>query len=130
MNFLGIDWGKSKLGLALGSDLVKIATPFKVLKFKTYKEVIAQLEIIVEQENIEALVIGRPINLAGENFRSEDFENFLKQLKELGKEIFYEDERLTTKVAIKKNFERSKKNHMDDDDLAATEILQSYFDKV
>ncbi|KKQ79563.1 MAG: Holliday junction resolvase YqgF [Parcubacteria group bacterium GW2011_GWC2_38_7] len=130
MNCLGLDWGKSKLGVALGDDGIKIATPFRVIKFKTYQEAIQNLEKIISDEQIGHLVIGQPTNLAGEEFESVDFENFLTELKKLNLQINFEDERLTTKVAVKKNIERRNHRNEADDDLAAAEILQSYFDKL
>jgi len=130
MNCLGLDWGKSKLGVALGDDGIKIATPFKIIKFKTYNEAIQNLEKIISEEQIGRLVIGRPRNLAGAEFVSTDFENFLTELKKLNLPISFEDERLSTKVAVKKNIERRNHRNQDDDDLAASEILQSYFDKL
>ncbi|KKR08548.1 MAG: hypothetical protein UT32_C0001G0068 [Parcubacteria group bacterium GW2011_GWC2_39_14] len=130
MNCLGLDWGKSKLGVALGDDGIKISTPFKIIKFKTYSEAIQDLKKLILEEQAGRLVIGRPKNLAGLEFVSNDFENFLTELKKLNLPISFEDERLSTKVAVKKNIERRNHRNQDDDDLAASEILQSYFDKL
>lgn len=130
MYCLGLDWGTSKLGLAFGDDQTKIATPFKIVKFKTYAEVIEALKKIVEEEVIDHLILGRPRNLAGQECTSKDFENFLRAIEKLRIPTTLVDERLSTKLAVKKNRERSRHQTRDDDDLAATEILQSYFDQL
>lgn len=130
MNCLGVDWGKSKLGLAIGDDQLKIATPFKILKIKTYASVVSDLNKIVKEEAIGRLVLGRPRNLAGDQFTSTDFEKFVKELNGIALPVSFVDERLSTKLAVKKNLERPKHQTKDDDDLAAAEILQTYFDQM
>ncbi len=130
MNCLGLDWGKSKLGVAFGDDRIKIATPFRIIKFKTYSEVVESLRKVIEEEVIDLIVLGRPRSLAGEEFISKDFENFLKELSKLKIPTSFVDERLSTKLAVKKNLERPRHQSKDDDDLAAAEILQTYFDQI
>jgi len=129
MNCLGLDWGKRKLGLAFGDDRIKIATPFKILRFKTYSEAMELLRKIVEEEVIDLIVLGKPRNLAGQEFVSQDFERFMEELSKLKIPTSFVDERLSTKLAVKKNLERSKHQSRSDDDLAAAEILQAYFDR-
>ena len=52
---MGIDWGLSKIGLALGDAVTKIATPYKVVKN------VAEVLEVIKQEAVEQVVLGQPI---------------------------------------------------------------------
>jgi len=128
MKYLGLDWGKSKIGLAIGSDETKIASPILIEK-KIDESFFEKLKYIIADEGIEKIILGKPVYFNSDNVVSAEFEKFLESLKQLGIEIVLEDERLTTKLvgSIRKNFEV--KNDGADDDIAAAAILQSYLDK-
>lgn len=128
MKYLGLDWGKSKIGLAIGSDETKIASPILIEK-KIDESFFEKLKYIIADEGIEKIILGKPVYFNNDNVVSAEFEKFLESLKQLGIEIVLEDERLTTKLvgSIRKNFEV--KNDGADDDIAAAAILQSYLDK-
>lgn len=128
MNYLGIDWGKSKIGFAIGSDEAKIASPFFVLRYKSLDEVKNKIKKFVEEEGIEAFVLGKPISLSGEEHLSESFEVFVQLLEGFKIKLKFEDERMSTKLAGAWQKEGSVKK--DDDDLAAVAILQGYFDRM
>jgi len=128
MNYLGLDWGKSKIGVALGSDEIKIASPILVLRFNGLNEAIEKLEQIIKQEGINIIVIGKPVSLSGGNQFSTEFDNFVNKVKELEVKVELEDERLSSKLAQKQQQETEQKG--DDDALAASAILQSHFDKL
>jgi putative Holliday junction resolvase len=42
-----------------------IATPFKTLNRTTAKELINELKIIIEENNIQGIIIGNPLNMDG-----------------------------------------------------------------
>ena len=128
MNYLGLDWGKSKIGLAIGSDETKIASPILILK--NDKNAFSELEKIVETEQAEVIVIGKPQSMAGHSGLDKDFIVFVEQIKKLGLKVELEDERLSTKQAqgLMRDFKKTKR--AEDDDVAATVILQSYLDKL
>ena len=130
MNYLGIDWGKVKIGLALGSDELKIASPILILSYHNVQEVLDKLRELILLEKIDKIVVGRPISLSGGKIISKEIENFIARLQSLGREIILEDERLSTKLAqsFKKQFQCCHK--VGDDDIAAAAILQNYFDKM
>lgn len=131
MNYLGLDWGKSKLGIALGSDVTKISSPIMILSFNTYAEVIEKLQEIIKTEEIETIVIGKPVSLSGEDSLSKDYNKFVELLEEIdGVDVVFEDERMTTKLAENLNREFKGYKKVGDDDLAATAILQTYFDRM
>ncbi len=128
MNYLGLDWGKAKIGLAIGSDEVKIASPILILRSTGGQDLIFKLREIIEQENIEAIVVGKPVSLSGQMGESAEFDNFVAGLESLGVRVEVEDERLSTKMAQK--LQRGAEKKGDDDALAAAIILQSYFDRL
>ena len=127
MNILGIDWGKSKIGLAIGSTEVRVASPFKVLKITDFENLIKQ---IIDKENVELIVLGKPVSLSGETNLSQEFNKFVLELEKLNLKIILEDERLSTRSAqtLSRDFKKTKRAN--DDDIAASVILQSYLDKI
>jgi putative holliday junction resolvase len=131
MNYLGLDWGKSKLGIAFGSDVTKLASPIMILDFKTYTEAIEKLKELVEKEEVEVIVLGKPVSLSGKDSLSKDYNKFVALLEGLeGVKIEFEDERLSTKLAGQLNREFKGYKKVGDDDLAAAAILQTYFDRM
>lgn len=126
--YLGIDWGESKIGLSIGNDTIKIATPLKVVS--SLDEIVQ----IVKDENISEIIIGRPLSmnvLPGEDNPplSKNFIDFFGKLKEAtGLPVAMVDERLTTREADRMIIDGSRKE--DQDALAAMLILQSFFDKM
>ena len=75
MNYLGIDYGEKRIGLALGDSEIKIATPFKVVG--SADEAIK----IVKEEKIDVIIIGKPVKMSGSNELSDEFELFIKLLR-------------------------------------------------
>ncbi|MBU1131669.1 Holliday junction resolvase RuvX [Patescibacteria group bacterium] len=131
MNYLGIDWGKSKVGIAFGSDEMKIATPALTLSYHGQNEIIKKLKELIAKDNIEKLVVGKPMSLKGAEDFMKEFIDFQKALESFeGIEVAYEDERLTTKYAsvLQRDFRGN--NKVSDDEIAAMAILQGYFDKL
>ena len=130
MNYLGLDWGRRKIGMALGSDVTKIASPILILSYKHIEEIMKKIQQIIIQEEIKVVVVGRPVRLSGEEGVTKEFEKFVQRISALGLEVRQEDERLSTKMAqsIKKQFAGGHK--VGDDDIAAAAILQNYFDKL
>jgi len=123
MMYLGIDWGEKRIGLALGDDEIRVATPFKVVG--SFDDVYR----VVKEEKIDEIVIGEPIKMSGsnKNFLS-DYENFVKELKEkLEIKLNFVDERLTSKAADA--LVGDKKTKASRDSIAAMLILQSFLDR-
>jgi putative holliday junction resolvase len=129
MKYLGLDWGKSKIGIAMGSDETKIASPILILNYKSMAEVEKKMIDLIKLEEIETIVIGKPVSLSGHENFSEEFNEFVSLIEKLGVKVEFEDERLSTKYAasLKKQF--TGYNKVGDDDIAAAAILQTYLDK-
>jgi putative Holliday junction resolvase len=124
MKYLSIDYGDKKVGLAIGDDEVKIASPFSVLE--NDNKLMINLTSIIETENIESVVIGLPLGLAGQqSAQYKKVRRFITKLvDEINIPIIEEDEKLTSAYAQKLGSGKI------DDDVAAMIILQSYFDKI
>lgn len=123
MKYLGIDWGEKRIGLALGDDEIKIASPFKVAG--KLDEIIK----IIKDEEIEAVIIGKPKPITAVKYKmSKEYGFFLNELREkAGVQIYIIDERLTSKAADA--LVGDKKTKAPRDAVAAMIILQSWFDK-
>ena len=122
MNYLGIDWGEKRVGLAIGNSETKIATPYGVVND------LISLKKVIEDEEIEKLIVGKPIKMSGEEKLEAEFSNFISELKYITeKQIEFIDERLSSKAADA--LIGDKKTKAPRDAVAAMLILQSYFDK-
>ncbi len=116
---LGIDYGQSKVGLALADIETKIAVPLEVVNIK---DLGLRIKDLIELEVIERVVVGLPLGMNGqETEQTREVKKFIKDLRsKTNIEIITADERLTTAQA-----KRSGK----DDAVAAMYILQLYIDR-
>lgn len=128
MNFLAIDWGKSKIGLATGSDETHLASPFKTIRYKNREDLFAELKELIASEMIDAIVLGIPVSLEGARQMKSVFHSFEQELSRLALPVIIEDERLSTQQA--KNLMREGLSHIEDDQIAAMVILQTYLDRL
>ena len=129
MNILALDWGKNKIGLALGDDVIKIASPIGVWRVdKGVDDFFVKLKSLINEEQIKKIIIGNPVSLSGLTEMKLELKSFGEAVSNLGVEVIFEDERMSTGQAIKQMRENGR--HGDDDDLAAMAILQVYFDRL
>lgn len=136
MRILGIDYGDSKVGLAITDALGITAQGLETVMYKgNDKMLLRRLDEIMEQYEISTFVVGMPYNMDGtKTVRAEATEKFLHKLKCKYNKIKIEtiDERLTTVAANKAmNFldinKRKKKGI--EDTIAAVFILESYINR-
>lgn len=127
MRYLGIDYGKKRIGLALSDPEGRIGFPFAELQVFNFRLTAKEIKKIIRQEKIVKVIIGLPRSFQGqETEQTREVSAFANKLK---KEIFipieFENEMLTTKIAAKNGV---KKEHLDASSAAI--ILQSYLDKI
>ncbi|MBP8591328.1 pre-16S rRNA-processing nuclease YqgF [Candidatus Shapirobacteria bacterium] len=123
MRYLGIDYGKKRIGLAFGER--GLARPLGSLP--NNPDVVRKIGQICQKEAIDQLVLGW----------SEDLREEIEVLKgnlesELGLPCEFEDETLTTRAGIATMLEtgsRRKKRREEADAAAAAEILASFLVK-
>jgi len=65
MRVLAIDFGESRIGLAISDHEGRLAVPLTTLRRTSDQGAIDDIERIVEQEKVEHLVMGEPRNLDG-----------------------------------------------------------------
>ncbi len=135
MRFLGLDLGSKTLGMATSDLTGTIATSYKTIRHQeNYNQLIEEIVKVVDQENIEAIVLGFPKNM--DNTIGPKGELSIKLQEKLKSKlnipIYLQDERLTTRQAenilIDNNTSRKKRKKVIDS-MAATIILQSFLDK-
>jgi putative Holliday junction resolvase len=137
---VGIDYGMSRLGLALSDERQIIATPFQTLQAekKTEQTVSKLLAVLSElQQNlsceIEEIIVGMPLMMSGrKGFLADEVKNFVDFLSQATTiPVKTWDERLTTVQAERSlresNMTRKKRTKFVDI-VSAAIILQSYLD--
>ena len=125
MRFLGIDYGKRKIGLAISEGMS--ASTFKVIKVTGLNDALAKINQIIASEGVGKVVIGIPESGEAKNVAL----SFARELK--GKiEVIEVDETLTTHSAQHKMKEMGvgeRDRQMKEDAYAAVQILQEYLDQ-
>ncbi len=136
MRIMGIDYGDSRVGIALSDPLGITAQGLATLPNKVYSKMLDNLVSLVCEHNVTKIVLGMPKNLNGTSGdRAEVTENFRNDLESRlpDTEIVLWDERLTTVQAagilnVTNTRGRDRKNVIDT--VAASIILQSYLDYI
>lgn len=129
--YLGIDFGIKKSGISISDSNKLISFPLETIETKNLLDYIKQISI---DENIEIVVIGKPLKLNNEiHDLEEEIVKFIKSLKNYLPNIQVEriDERFTSKISkqIIINSGVGKKNRRDKliiDKISASLILESY----
>ena len=136
MRVLGIDYGDSKVGLAITDALGITAQGLETVVHKGNDKIfLKRLDEIMAEYEIGVIVVGMPYNMDGtKSVRAEATEKFLHKLKCKYNKIQLEtiDERLTTVAANKTlNFleVNKRKKKMIEDTVAAVYILETYINK-
>jgi len=130
--YLGIDYGKKRIGLAIGLIFPK---PFLVLENNSKDESAKKIVQICREYNVNKIVIGMPEN------RGKDSEDLILEIKEFASkithgqnlDIVYEPEAYTSVEAESflkdhKKYDRADKGKVDA--MAATLLLEQYINKM
>ena len=132
--FLGIDYGKKRIGLAITDDSKIISSPlYTVLN----SEIFSFLEDFFKKEEIERIVIGIPKRLDNSNnVIVKDIHTFSKKiLTTFNIPIYFIDERYTSKIAstiiINSHLKKIKRrNKQLVDKVSASLILETYLNLI
>jgi putative Holliday junction resolvase len=123
--YLGLDVGLKRTGIARASEAARLAEPLITVPTA---EVLKTLKDLVEEYNISAVVVGLPRNLQGNSTQQtnwvRDWVTHAKSKIELP--FYWQDEVLSTKIAEAKKL--SFKHLHDVDSLAAAIILQDFLE--
>lgn len=129
MRVLGIDYGSSRVGIALGDTESRVASPWTVLHYVNEDRLVLDLKALMKTESAELLVVGVPHLLRDTSVETEQTKTilrFVERLNEAGLPVETIDESLTSRIAERQMIERGEKGKRDD--LAAAAILQSWLD--
>jgi len=123
MKIIGIDYGEKRIGLAISDETQMLARELEIVDPAS---VIKKLSELIEQEEIEKIVVGLPLNMSGQSTqKTEEVLAFVEKLKNkfsVPVETF--DERLSSVMAG-----HLPGGHKNVDSLAAQIILQNYLDR-
>ena len=128
-NFLALDVGSRRIGLAMGDSQVKIAVPFGWLE--NSENIVQEITELVLRHDIDTIVVGYPRNQSGEPTKQTEFvEEFVKQFEdiELDTEIVFQDESLTS-VQAEQRLGNKIKDKGEIDAEAASIILQDFLEE-
>lgn len=133
MNYLGIDWGEKRIGLAY-ADEVGIAVPLPAAVAVTKKERHNHIGRMIIQRRIAQLVVGYPLNMDGSvGFKAKEVDAFIKLLEQrFGLPVQRVDERLSSH-SVEQGLKRQKKKldrrSGEIDSRAAALILQDFIEE-
>lgn len=140
MRFVGVDYGKKRIGLAISDATAFLARPWQVVPVpdpdpEFAATVIADFfpRLMTEEDGVDGIVIGLPRRLDGSDTdQTADVRAFAKMLEVItGIEVFLVDERLTSVEAEAQLATREKdwkKRKQQIDAVAAAIILQDFLD--
>ena len=133
---LGIDYGDSRIGIAISDPFAWVASPLCVVDGKQgLKKAVAEIASIVDKNDVTKIVIGYPLNMNGTaGPRVHRTERFIEEFGILRPdvEIIKWDERLTTVAAdrMMRELGISQRQKGVSDKLAASFILKGYLDSM
>jgi putative Holliday junction resolvase len=135
---MGLDYGKSTVGVAISDSMGLTAQPIETITRKGEKKLrttYARIRELIEEYQVEKIVVGLPLHMNGEKgdraIKSEEFAAELETKVGLSVELI--DERMTT-VSAERVLDEGKVKKQDQkayvDKLAASFILQAYLESV
>ena len=133
--FLGIDFGEVNIGVAVSDVGRQIASPYAMLKNKSYKDLFPEILKIVKEMDVAVIIIGLPLLMNGEEGETaKKVRDFAEKLGVFipDVEIVFVDERMSSGMVEKmlvREFDLSRgKRKAILDKVAAAEILQRVLD--
>lgn len=134
VNYLGIDWGEAKIGLALAFDETRLALPLRIIP--NDHSLLPTLLRLIEEEGVGTVIIGLPSfpphqtahSIQGEASREHPARRLGERLgREANVAVKFVDEIFTTKIAREKLREVGR-GARDDDAEAAKVLLEEWLD--
>jgi putative Holliday junction resolvase len=126
---LGVDYGDTRIGIAISDPLGLTARPLEVV---TPDRFVDRMRELVEEHEVGTVVIGLPTTLrGGESSSTEGARSLGKDLEDLGVDVVFVDERFTSRMAESALLEsgmKRRERRATVDKVAAAIILQSYLD--
>ncbi len=135
MTYLALDIGARRIGVAVGSTDVKLATPLAVIAHESVEADAARIRALVAQYDAERIIVGLPRELDGSiGPQAQKVMTFTERLASLVTLPFeYYDERYSTAQALDRQRETGideKRGRATIDAAAAAVILQDYLNSL
>lgn len=128
MKYLGIDYGAKKIGLAIGDDEMRIATPLEIVEGKNQQDFIEYLNDLIKHEEIGMLIIGIP------EFSKERYKEQYEKVKAFSD--FVQKNTSIPAIEVDESFTTKQAGHLlgaggrgRDDAVAAMLLVQQVLDK-
>ncbi len=135
MRIMGLDVGSKTVGVACSDALYLTAQGIETIPRRKDEDVLDRLLVLIKEYEVNTIVVGLPMQMNGTmGTQVDETKAFVALLEEVTDiPIVYEDERLTTKMALRAleaaEVRGRKKKKVVVDKMAATYILQSYLDR-
>lgn len=122
--YLGLDYGEKRVGVAVGNDVAKLASPLVTLP--SDDKLVGQLLSLAEEQEASLAVVGLPRGLDGqETTQTGRARAFAEQLEAAGLPVELQDEAASSELAVQRG---AKADKIDQE--AAVIILQDYLDNL
>jgi putative Holliday junction resolvase len=133
LNYLGIDWGEKRIGLA-HADEVGIAVPLPAAKAATKKARLQHIEEMIKTRRIHEIICGYPLNMDGSvGTRAKEVDVFIGEIeKRFGLPVHRIDERLSShsvEQGLKQQKKKLDRRSGEIDSRAAALILQDFIEE-
>ncbi len=130
---IGVDMGSKKVGISISDENRKIATPLKTIDYKNIEYLANEIQKIVKDSGIDAIIFGNPLNMDGtKGSATQSIKDKMKLLSDkIDLPMFLWDERLSTVGAFNLSSQLDinvSKRVKNIDKNAATFILQGVLD--
>lgn len=130
---LGIDLGEKRAGVSVSDETITIATPLKTIFVQGRRQLLREIQQVVQEYGVTKIVVGFPITLRGEIKEAaqkvQEHVEWFRSHSSL--EWVLWDERLTTqeaeRILLEADLSRARRKEVIDQ-IAAQRMLQSYID--
>lgn len=125
-NYLAIDVGSKRIGLAIANSVARLPNPLVILP--NHEDIYKEIDQIIKKENIGLIIVGLPRNMSGEETAQSDFSRqFAAGLNEITDiKIEFADESLSTKRVKDSTYRKDPSGYLDS--IAACFILEEYLE--
>src|SRR5262249_46574763 len=130
---VALDVGDKRIGVAISDALRLTAQPLGTIERQSLARDCSAIEELLKTYDVEKIIAGLPLNSRGEEGEQADrVRHFCERLiKETGRVVVYQDERLTTaegeRMLIESGIRRNRRKEVRDR-VAAALILQAWLD--
>lgn len=135
MRILALDPGTVRIGVAVSDELKMLATPLEFIPADPFTELLARLQQIIHDKEVELVLVGMPRNMDGSyGPAARQAQQFVERLRpHLAVPLLTRDERLSSVQAHRLlrqagHTARQQKGRVDAS--AAAVVLQSYLDSL